>query len=397
MPDLSQLQAPSHQSRRGFLALSATGVATGAVVPQLHAAAAGSMGREVRLGLVGCGGRGTGAALQAAAADPAVRIVALADVFADQLEASAHVLARDAASQFACPASGRFSGPDAYRRVLDTGVDAVVIAAPPHLRPLHVEAAVAAGAHVFCETPAAIDPAGAARVAHALTAARAAGLAVVSGLHSRRDPSLAALVADMRGGGIGRLLSVDVYATWRAPWKVAARPGSTAADERLRNWVSCDALSGGWFVERHVHAIDRGLWALGDRAPAMAEPLTNRDGDVVAVCYRFDDGAELRASIARVAAGPDRVCETVVGSRGERDLTLPADGRRFQATMEAFLRAVRSADGSADGMDDGAILVRGSLVAIMGRLAAASGRVVRWDEMLAATPLPAQFAMSAKV
>lgn len=397
MPDLSQLQAPSHQSRRGFLALSATGVATGAVVPQLHAAAAGSMGRDVRLGLVGCGGRGTGAALQAAAADPAVRIVALADVFADQLEASAHVLARDAAGQFACPASGRFSGSDAYRRVFDTGVDAVVIAAPPHLRPLHVEAAVAAGAHVFCETPAAIDPAGAARVAHALTAARAAGLAVVSGLHSRRDPSLAALVADMRGGGIGRLLSVDVYATWRAPWKVAARPGSTAADERLRNWVSCDALSGGWFVERHVHAIDRGLWALGDRAPAMAEPLTNRDGDVVAVRYRFDHGAELRASIARVAAGPDRVCETVVGSRGERDLTLPADGRRFQATMEAFLRAVRSADGSADGMDDGAILVRGSLVAIMGRLAAASGRVVRWDEMLAATPLPAQFAMSAKV
>jgi hypothetical protein len=125
----------------------------------------------------------------------------------------------------------------------------------------------------------------------------------------------------------------------------------------------------------------------------MAEPLTNRDGDVVAVRYRFDDGAELRASVARVALGPDRICERVVGSRGERDLTLPADGRRFQATMDAFLRAMRS----ADGMDDGAILVRGSLVAIMGRLAADSGRMVRWDEMLAATPLPAQFAMSAKV
>jgi len=393
MPDISQLQAPSHHSRRAFLALSATGMASGAVVPQLYAAAAGSMGREIRVGLVGCGGRGTGAALQAAAADPAVRIVALGDGFADQLEASAHVLARDAAGQFACPASGRFSGSDAYRRVLDAGVDAVVIAAPPHLRPLHVEAAVAAGAHVFCETPAAIDPAGAAQVAHALTAARAAGLAVASGLHARRDSSLAALVADMRGGAIGRLLSVDVHATWRGPWRVAARPDSTAAEERLRNWVSCDALSGGRFVERHVHAIDRGLWALGDRAPATAEPLTNREGDVVAVRYRFDDGAELRASVARVALGPDRVCETVVGSRGERDLTLPADGRRFQATMDAFLRAVRS----ADGMDDGAILVRGSLVAIMGRLAAASGRMVRWDEMLAATPLPAQFAMPAKV
>ncbi|MEI6241025.1 MAG: Gfo/Idh/MocA family oxidoreductase [Planctomycetia bacterium] len=369
--------ACGRQSRREFLALSAAGFAAGAAAPAVHAA--GGDG-EIRVGLLGCGGRGTGATLQAAAADPAVRIVAIGDVFADQLDASAHILARDVSAQFVCPATARFVGGDAYRRVLDAGVDAVVIAAPPHLRPLHVEAAVAAGAHVFCETPAAIDPAGAMRVARALAAARAAGLSVASGFHSRRDTSLASLVADVRAGAIGRPESVDVHATWHGPWRVSARPASTAAEKRLRNWVSCDALSGGQFVERHVHAIDRALWVLGDRAPASAEPLPGAGGDAVAVRYRFDDGSDIRASSTRVERGHDAAREAVVGSRGSRDLRLASDGCRFQATMDEFLRAIRS----ASAMDDADILVRGSLVAIMGRLAAASGRVVGWDEMLAA-------------
>jgi len=382
--------ASRHPSRRDVLGLSATILAAGALAPP---AQAGIARREIRVGLIGCGGRGTGAALQAAAADPAVRIVALGDGFADQLEASAHVLARDAGAQFTCPARGRFVGPDAYRRVLDAGVDVVVIAAPPHLRPLHVEAAVAAGVHVMCETPAAIDVAGAARVAHALAAARAAGLSVASGLHARRDPSLAALVAEVRAGVIGRPVSVEVHGRWHGPWRVAPRPSWTAAEQRLRNWVSYDALSGGQFVERHVHAIDRALWVLGDRVPAMAEPVANTGGACVAVRYRFDDGAEVRASAGTLGCNADAACERVVGQRGVRDLGLPADGRRFQATMDALLRAVHS----GSGMDDGAILVRASLVAILGRQAAASGRAVGWDEMLAETPLLAQVAMSTQV
>jgi myo-inositol 2-dehydrogenase / D-chiro-inositol 1-dehydrogenase len=379
-----------HPSRREFLAASAAGLAAAGSASALRAEAGDTV---IRLGIVGCGGRGTGAAIQAAAADPAVRIVALGDVFADQLDSSAHVLARDAAAQFSCPSNARFVGPDCHLSVLDAGVDAVVIAAPPYLRPLHVEAAVAAGVHVFCETPAAIDPAGASRVAHALARARAAGLSVASGLHSRRDPSLASLVADVRAGGIGRPVSVAAHATWGGPWKVAARPSSAAAEERLRNWASHGSLSGGPFVERHVHAIDRALWVLGDRAPAVAEPLSPADGGDVVVCYRFEDGAELNASHVPSVRGSAAMREAVVGTHGARDLVLPADGRRFQATMDAFLRSIRG--GSA--LDDAEILVRGSLVAIMGRLAVARGRAVCWPEMLAATPPLSQVAMSAKV
>lgn len=369
---------PGPLGRREFLRLSAASLTAGAAQPARVSAAAGA---EIRVGLIGCGGRGTGAAVQAAAADPGVRIVAIGDMFADHLAAAAHVLARDAGPRFTCAPGDRHAGADAYRHVLDAGVDAVLIAAPPHLRPLHVEAAVAAGVHVFCETPAAIDLPGALRVARAL--ARAPGRTIASGLHARRDDELASFVGAVRDGLIGRPRCVDVHATLDAPWKAEARPGSSAAEVRLRNWVSHDSLSGGHFVERHVHALDRALWILGDREPEVAAPLPGAAGDGVAVRFAFADGAEIRATSARGGGEAPSVRETVVGSRGSRELAVAADGRRYQATMHAFVHSIRS--GSV--MDDSGILIRGTLVAIMGRLAAAAGRPVGWDELLAGNSL----------
>ena len=208
---------PGPPSRREFLAVASGAVLAGGPLSVAGGAAADA---RIRIGLIGCGGRGTGAAVQAAAADPGVCIVSLGDMFADQVAAAAHVLARDAAGQFSRHASDRFCGDDAYRRVLDSGVDAVLIAAPPHLRPLHVEAAVAAGVHVFCETPAAIDLPGAIRVARALARAQAAGRTIGSGLHSRRDPLLAAIVDEVRTGVIGRPRRVDVQATPGPPCRI---------------------------------------------------------------------------------------------------------------------------------------------------------------------------------
>lgn len=375
MPPVRPLPSVSGPpSRRDFLATSAGALIAGVTPRPANAAATGA---EIRVGLIGCGGRGTGAAVQAAAADPGVRIVALGDLFSEQVASAAHVLARDAGRQFTCPATARFAGVDAHRRVFDAGVDAVLIAAPPHLRPLHVEAAVAAGVHVFCETPAAIDLPGTLRVARAL--ARVAGRTIASGLHARRDEELAALVGQVREGSIGRPRRIDVHATLGAPWRVSVRPGCSAAEARLRNWAADDSLSGGHFVERHVHALDRGLWLLGDRVPDIAEPLPVHAADGVAVRFLFADGAEMRASSTRGGGVPHGVRETVSGSRGSLHLRSAADGRRFQATMDAFLRSIRS----ESGMDDSGILIRGSLVAVMGRLASARGRSIAWGEMLA--------------
>lgn len=374
MPPVHPLPHGIPASRREFLAISAGTLAAAAAG---HAAGAVGPGGELRVGLIGCGGRGTGAALQAAAADRGVRIVALGDRFADQVAAAAHVLARDAGPQFSCPAAQRFSGLDAHRRVLDAGVDAVLIAAPPHLRPVHVEAAVAAGAHVFCETPAAVDVPGALRVSRALALARAAGLTIASGLHARRDERLRAVVEEVRAGAIGAPRRVVVQAALGMPWRVPVRSDWSTAEARLRNWISHADFSGGHFVERHVHALDRGLWILGDRAPEVAEPLPVRASDEVAVRYRFAGGEEILAASARVGEAASRALELAVGSDGTRDLPPAADGRRFQATMDAFLHSIRS----ASGLDDSGILIRGSLVAILGRLASERGRPAAWEEV----------------
>lgn len=392
MPNSAATRFPACRlTRRDFLSRSTAVAAVAGMGMPAMLPARGAGGAVIRIGLVGCGGRGTGAALQAVAADPAVRIVALGDAFEDQLAASAGILARDARGRFDCPRARRFGGGDAYRRVLDSGVDAVLIAAPPHLRPLHVAAAVAAGVHVFCETPAAINVAGVAEVMEAFAAARRRGLTIASGLHARRDGRLAALVSRVHSGAIGRVDAVEVHAAIDKPWRVPASPAHAPAEGRLRNWITSPSLSGGHFVERHVHAIDRALWVLGDRAPEVAEPLAVGTVNGVAVRYRFPDGAEIVASTRPATAAVEMAPEVAVGSRGTCELEMSANGHRFQATMDAFVAAIRS----AEIMDDSASLTRGTLVAIMGRLAAARGRPVGWEELSRETTPLSQFAKSA--
>ena len=394
-------------SRRGFLG-SMAGSSLGATLGLGSAPAGLAAGgffahgaERIRVGLIGCGGRGTGAALQAAAADPAVRIVALGDAFPDQVASSAHVLARDAAGQFACPPEQRFVGERAYLDVLESGVDVVLLAAPPHVRPLHVTAAVRAGKHLFCEKPAAIDLPGAHEVAAACAAARRQKLAVVSGLCLRRDESTCGLIGTIRDGAVGQLLQIHAHAALGLPWQKPIEPGWTAAEWRQRNWISFGRFSGGAFVEHHIHAIDRGLWALGDACPVAAVAAQpprlfsdHRSGrhagwaigdchDVVAVRYTFADGSEMHASCGR-GVGLTKVADTVAGTLGRCDLhaspgsaRLPAVGM-YQSTMNALMQSVRS----GIPVDDGTALCHSTLVAIMGRMAATAGRPIHWNEIV---------------
>jgi myo-inositol 2-dehydrogenase/D-chiro-inositol 1-dehydrogenase len=353
------------------------------------------------VGLIGCGGRGTGAALQAAAADPAVRIVALGDLFPDQVISAAHEIARDAAAQFDCPPERRFVGERAYLDLLSAGVDLVLLAAPPHVRPLHVTAAVHAGKHIYCEKPAAIDLPGAHAVAEACAAARRRNLSVMSGLCFRRDEATRSRIEGIRDGAIGRVRAAHVHAAVGLPWHKPAAAGWTAEEWQARNWISFRHFSGGHFVEHHIHALDRALWALGDDCPADAFPATAPGlrsaarsarprgwesgdcGGAVAARYVFADGRELHASSSR-GIGSDGRLELVVGTDGRCDLIRdpagprPAPGGMYQATIDALVRAVRF----GSPVDDGGALCRATLVAIMGRMAAESGRPVRWEDVV---------------
>jgi myo-inositol 2-dehydrogenase / D-chiro-inositol 1-dehydrogenase len=398
--------APRGTSRRSFL--SGTVAASSAAVVSLPTGGLFAAGEQrLRVGLVGCGGRGTGAALQALEADPAVRVVALGDVFADQIASSAEVLGA-AGEQFDCPAAQRFVGQDAYRRVIDSGVDIVLLAAPPHTRPLHLEAAVAAGKHVYCEKPVAIDAAGVVRAAAAAARSRANGLSLVSGFCFRRDARMAEMVARIHDGAIGSPRLVQAHAAIGLPWRQPLEIGHESGAWALRNWISFARFSGGHFVEQHVQAIDRAVWVMGDVAPLMAEGMassacssngahdngaTGAIGDcpaATAVRYTFADGRVIEASIDRRERAGDRIVETVVGSAGSCDLvrgviagqhdwkSMPQPGPgRFSAAIAALVGGVLS----GRSMHDGDTMCRSTWMAVMGSMAAESGRPLAWNAL----------------
>lgn len=399
---------PVETSRRSFLGgtVAASCAAVG-TLPTGGLFAAGD--QRLRVGLIGCGGRGTGAALQALEADPAVRVVAIGDRFADQLASSAEVLGHRAGDRFDCPPARCFVGPESYRGVIESGVDLVLLAAPPHVRPLHLEAAVAAGKHVYCEKPVAIDVAGVVRAAAAAARSRAAGLALVSGFCFRRDPRTVELVTRIHDGAIGRPRSVQTHAAIGLPWRKPLESGREPGEWPLSNWISFARFSGGHFVEQHVQAIDRAAWILGDLSPVFAEPIgldtptflgsargagslsTGAIGDcaaITAVRYTFADGQTIEASIDRRERSCDRIVEVVTGSTGSCDLVRGTiDGRRqwatestpgparYRATMETLVGGVLSGKVAHDGSS----MCRSTLLAVMGRMASETGRPVAWN------------------
>jgi len=419
-------------SRRTFLAaataapvaLASLSVAAAASSPSSapSGARAGgffSGGERIRVGLIGAGGRGTGAALQAAVADRAVEIVAMGDLFADRIASSVALLRREIGSQLACPPEQRWVGPDAYRHVLATGVDVVLLAAPPHTRSEHLAAAVAAGCHVYCETPAAIDIAGTHAVAATLAQAEQNGLVVVSGLCQRRDEPTVELMGRIHAGAVGDVRHLSLVADLGLPWQIPAHAGWAAEEWRQRNWISHPEYSGGHFVEQHIHALDRALWALGDAVPLVAVGKAasprgtagSTGAEETSVEYRFAGGATLLASCRRSAASRHQNSEMLIGSRGSVDLRrqliqingphingtqinaqagwqpsgVPAGGQMYQAALDALLRGVRLGRQATDGPR----LVQSTLAAIMGRMAA-EGRTVAWTEVCPQTPRSTQ-------
>lgn len=386
-------------SRRSFLGGS---LALTASLPAGGLFAAGS--DTLRVGVVGCGGRGTGAALQAVAADRGVVVTALGDLFADQAESAAAILAGRLGRQFACPSERRFVGIDAGLAVIGSDVDLVILATPPHLRPAHVAAAVAAGRHVYCETPAAVDAAGARSILATATEARLRGLSFVAGLAARRDGATAATIERVQAGVIGRPLRGIIDARLGLPWRRMPLAAWSPAEARARNWIIQPALSGGDAVEHLVAAIDRALWAFGDESPVAAVPRPRTDAlpdrlaglgeSASAMTFVFSDGRTIDAAVERREGMTTGTVELVIGTGGEADLRGqlvagrptadpasstdgPADG--LAAGMRALVRAVRS----STRIDDTAILCRATLAAILGRTAAEEGRRVDWAEAAA--------------
>jgi predicted dehydrogenase len=252
----------THTSRRDFIKKSSLLVAGGAVAGQLNIAqAAHSFGSDtIKIGLIGCGGRGRGAAVQAMNTTGRVELVAMADAFGDQLQSAYRSVKSEHGDKVDVPEERRFVGFDAYKRVLETDADLVILATPPGFRPLHFEAAVNAGKHVFMEKPVAVDAPGVQRVLATAAESKRKNLAVGVGLQRRHEEAYKETIARLQDGIIGDIILTRVYWNGDGVWVRPRIDRYTEMEYQMRNWYYFNWLCGDHITEQHIHNLDVINW-----------------------------------------------------------------------------------------------------------------------------------------
>jgi predicted dehydrogenase len=268
------LESSNTSSRREFLKTStiAAGALAGSLAFTRSVHAAGD--DTLKLGLVGCGGRGTGAANNALNADQNIKLVAMADTFEDKIKYSLNQLTKElkdkASDKIAVSEDHHFTGFDAYQKLIDSGVDVVILATPPHFRPMHLKAAVAAGKHCFVEKPISTDAPGVRSVMETCELAKQKNLSIVSGLCYRYDLAKRETYQRVFDGAIGEIVAMQVnYLTGTLRYN-GRKPEWSELEWQLRNWQHFTWLSGDHNVEQHIHSLDKMAWAMRNEYPLRA-------------------------------------------------------------------------------------------------------------------------------
>lgn len=386
-------------SRRTFIQGSGVALASLALTPQL-AGAEGTNETPIRVGLVGCGGRGTGAAVNALHAEPRVRLVALADAFADRLESSLQNLEnQEVADRVDVPEHRRFVGFDGYQKILDH-CDVVLLAAPPHFRPQHIEAAVRAGKHIFAEKPIAVDAPGVRAVMATCETAREKKLSIVSGLCYRYHDAKQELMKRLHSGAIGDIVSLQCTYNTGALWHRGRKPEWSDMEWQLRNWLYFTWLSGDHIVEQSIHSIDKILWAMQDEAP---EKCTASGGRIVRTAseygnvfdhfnsvYQWKNGVRGFHSCRQWADADSEVSDFAFGTHGTAAIQHHRiDGPqawRFRGDSddmyESEMKALFGAIKTGEPLNDGDYMCKSTLMAIMARMSAYTGKTISWQQAL---------------
>jgi predicted dehydrogenase len=388
-------------SRRRFLTTTAAVGATFA--SGVHAG-----GSDVlKVGLIGCGGRGTGAATQALQADKNVKLWALADVFQDRLERSLGRLQKDkaVAGKVDVAAERRFVGFDAYRQVIAC-CDVVLLCTPPGFRPAHLHAAVQANRHVFAEKPVAVDAPGVRSVLATCAEAAKRRLSIVSGLCLRYSTQYREMMRRLHDGALGDIRALQANDLRGGIWMFPREREWSDMEWQMRNWYYFTWLSGDFNVEQHVHNLDVCAWAMRDQYPARCFGMGGRAArtgpeyghiyDHFAVTYEYDNGAKVfsntrqmprcRNDITVYALGANgRAVISERGDRGGMTITGPKswqargkDNDVFQAEHDELFASIRN----GRPINNGEYMAKSTLMAIMGRMAAYTGEIVEWQVAL---------------
>ena len=414
MSNKIEINGTKHTSRRSFLKTSSAAVASSALVSGLNIArSAHAAGNDtLKVGLVGCGGRGTGAASQALGTAGPVKLWAMGDLFDDKIEISLNGLNKKLNSiqeeknnskdnaVIDVPSERQFTGFDAYKRVIDSGVDVVILTTQPHFRPVHFEYAVKQGKHVFMEKPVATDAPGVRQVLAANEEAKKKNLKIGVGLHKHHDLRYQETVKRIKDGDVGDLVYMRCYynsSGARPPF--IRKPGMTEMAYQLRVLYYFTWISGDHIVEQHIHNIDACNWLKGEY-PVTVQGQGGRQvrtgqeyGDIFDhhfVEFAYEDGTRMFSQCRQIPGCWNNDDEHAYGTKGHANLSSgKIDGvdkwsfrgrvaNPYQVEHDVLFDAIRN-DKAHNEAEYGA---KSTMTAIMGRMATYSGKTVKWEEAI---------------
>lgn len=403
---------PTGLSRRDFVATAAVVAAGGSLASALSHVAQPSDTRRLRIGLVGCGGRGLGAAVQALRADQNTDLVAVGDVFPDRLETCLAGLRDElgdaATSRVKVDDERKFLGFDAYQKVIDAGVDVVLLCSYPAFRPAHLKAAVEAGKHVFAEKPLATDAPGLRSVLKSAAEAKKKNLGILVGFCWRYNEGMRATYEQINAGALGDIITAHTTYHTGTLEKRKRKPEWSDLEFQMRNWWHFCWVSGDHIVEQAVHSIDRLAWAMGDRKPARVNCLGGRAArsgpehgdafDHFAAIYEYEGGGRAFHTCRQIDQTPSDNTDYIYGVKGSAVVngwvptyvlkdaagkpiwkySGPTGEDMYQNEHNAFFKSLRLGQPIND-CERGA---NSTLMAIMARMSAYTGKTITWEQAL---------------
>jgi predicted dehydrogenase len=391
-------------TRREFVKTSAVSLAA-LGIGSSRIFAAGS--DRIRIGLIGCGGRGEGAVKDCVSAAKGVELIAMGDLFRDRMDKALDALKKSCPDNIKVTKDTFFVGFDAYQKVIGCDIDIVLLAAPPHFRPLHLKAAIEAGKHVFMEKPAGVDPAGIRSVLETSELAEKKKLAIVAGTQRRHQAHYVEVMKRVQNGDIGEIVAAQCY--WNGGdmlgyWKWYDREaGMSGMEWQCRNWPWFTWLSGDHIVEQHVHNMDVVNWAIGAR-PVQCMGMGGRQVrtlgniyDHFAVEFEYPNSVRVASMCRQITGCADRVSERIVGTKGaaytdstqgyvEGPKAYKYDGPNPNPYVQEHADLIASIrDGKP--LNEGRNVAESTMCAVMGRMSAYTGRALRWDWAMKASKL----------
>ena len=393
----------ANASRRDFLKTGSAASAGALLAAAPHVARAAKNDKTLKIGLVGIGGRGSGAAAQAMNADDNVALTAIGDLFEDRIALRSRILKARGRSKYQVTPETTFTGFDAYKKVIDSGVDVVILTSPPNFRPQHLEYAVEKGVHCFLEKPVAVDAPGVRKVIELAKKAKEKKLGFMSGFCWRHHYPKQEIFGKILDGAVGEVNAL--YSTYNGGeiWKKPREEGWGDLEAQMRNWNAHLWLSGDSIVEQAVHCIDMMQWAMGDEAPTHAEGSGGRQVyddpdkygnifDHFACVYQWENGAR-GYHFSRQQNGTVGGYEVeAFGSKGfasckNRHAILGADDAwryrgenndMYQTEHNTLFASIRE----GKPFNDGEKAARSTMVAILGRIAAYTGQRISYEDAL---------------